>query len=209
MKKRLLVVLLITFSTLTLFSQEKRDALKNFHNGKYEDAIEITLEEISTLPDSSLRAKMDSYTVLMWSLIVEKRFDDAISYGKEARSLSPYDSRITEALGEAYYYKGDSSSALEYLEQYTVQAPLGDRIARVYDFMGEIYISQGKYNHADIAFSTALYHAPTVTRWWYRLGYSRELASDFEGAKLAYTKALELNPSFAEATRAFNRIRNN
>jgi tetratricopeptide (TPR) repeat protein len=194
---------------LSLYGQEKKDALKNFREGKYKEAIEITLDEINTLPDSSLRAKMDSYTVLLWSLIEEKKYDDTISYGKQARKLSPYDSRIIEAIGEAYYYKGDSNNALEYLESYTVQAPLGDRIARVYNYMGEIYITQAKYNHADIALSTALYHAPTATRWWYRLGYSRELASNFDGAKIAYNKALELNPSFAEATRALNRIRNN
>ena len=140
---------------------------------------------------------------------MKKKYDDAIRYGLAAQALSPYDSRITEAMGEAYYYKGDGNRALEYFELYTVQAPLGDRIARVYNFMGEVYITQAKYNHADISFSTALYHAPTITRWWYRLGYSRELATDYDGAKIAYNKALELNPSFAEATRALNRIRNN
>jgi len=209
MKKILLISILLIFTALQTFGQDQRDALMNFRNGNYKEAIEITLDEIQNLPDSSLRAKMDSYTVLLWSLIEEKNYDDAISYGSDARRLSPYDSRITEAMGEAYYYKGDSSNALEYFELYTVQAPLGDRIARVYNFMGEIYIKQAKYNHADISISTALYHAPTVTRWWYRLGYSRELASDFDGAETAYRKALELNSSFAEATRALNRIRNN
>lgn len=208
MKKLTIVFIILILTSPFLGAQEKQDALKLFHDGKYKDAIEITLEEIKTLPDSSLRSKMDSYTVLLWSLIEEKRYEDVVSYGTEARKLSPYDSRITEALGEAYYYKGDGGNALEFFELYTVQAPLGDRIAKVYNFMGEIYITQAKYNHADIAFSTALYHAPSVTRWWYRLGYSRELAADFKGAETAYTKALELNPSFTEATRALNRIRN-
>ncbi|MBB6480629.1 tetratricopeptide repeat protein [Spirochaeta isovalerica] len=207
MNKRLLIATLIITASMLLSAQEKRDALKNFREGKYKVAIDITLEEIETLPDSSLRAKMDAYTVLLWSLIVEKRYDEAITYGNRAKDLSPYDSRITEALGEAYYFKGSASNALKFFELYTVQAPLGDRIARVYNFMGEIYITQAKYNHADIAFSTALYHAPSVTRWWYRLGYSRELAEDFKGAETAYNKALDLDPSFAEATRALNRIR--
>lgn len=208
MRKILALSVLVFFVSALLPAQEKRDALKNFREGRYKQAIEITMEEIETLPDSSLRAKMDSYTVLMWSLIEEKRYDEVISYGNKAKKLSPYDSRITEALGEAYYYKGDGNNALKYFEHYTVQAPLGDRIARVYNFMGEIYITQAKYNHADIAFSTALYHAPSVTRWWYRLGYSRELAEDYNGAETAYNKALELNPSFTEANRALNRIRN-
>lgn len=209
MKNRILVIVILITTIINIIGQERKDALKTFREGRYKEAIEITMEEISTIPDSSLRSKMDSYTVLLWSLIVEKRYDDVIVYGNAAKKLSPYDSRITEALGEAYYYKGNGNSALNYFEQYAVQAPLGDRIAKVYNFMGEIYITQAKYNHADIAFSTALYHAPSVTRWWYRLGYSRELAKDLEGAETAYNKALELNPSFAEATRALNRIRNN
>lgn len=209
MKKSVLLSILFILFVLNINGQEEKDALKNFRNGNYKQAIDLTKEEIRTLPDSSLRSKMDSYTVLLWSLIVEKEYEEAISFGVDAKKLSPYDSRITEALGEAYYYKGDSHKALEFFELYAVQAPMGDRIARVYNFMGEIYISQAKYNHADIAFSTALYHAPTVTRWWYRLGYSRELANENEGAETAYRKALELNPSFAEATRALNRIRNN
>lgn len=208
MKRILLLIVLTVSLVFSVTAQEKKDALKNFREGRYKEAIAITMEEIQTLPDSSLRSKMDAYTVLLWSLIVEKRYDEAITYGNDARKLSPYDSRITEALGEAYYYKGDAANALSFFELYTVQAPLGDRIARVYNYMGEIYITQAKYNHADIAFSTALYHAPSVTRWWYRLGYSRELASDFNGAETAYNKALNLNPSFTEATRALNRIRN-
>lgn len=208
MKKTLIALLLITTMTFSIAGQVKKDALVHFREGKYKEAIEITLGEIETLPDSSLRSKMDSYTVLLWSLIMEKRFDEALTYGFEARKLSRYDSRITEAIGEAYYYKGEAQKALEYFELYAVQAPLGDRIARVYNFMGEIYITMAKYNHADIAFSTALYHAPSITRWWYRLGYSRELATEFDRAKEAYNKALELNPSFAEASRALNRIRN-
>lgn len=209
MKTKSIFIIMLISALINLSGQEKKDALKNFREGRYKAAIEITMEEINTLPDTSLRAKMDSYTVLLWSLIVEQRYDDAILYGNNAKALSPYDSRITEALGEAYYYKGDGNNALRFFEQYAVQAPLGDRIAKVYNYMGEIYITQGKYNHADIALSTALYHAPSITRWWYRLGYSRELAKDFEGAKTAYNKALELNPSFTEATRALNRIRSN
>jgi len=209
MKNKILIIILLSTAIFHIFGQEKKDALKIFREGRYKEAIEITLEEIDIIPDSSLRMKMDSYTVLLWSLIVEQRYDDVIVYGNDAKKLSPYDSRITESLGGARYYKGDGSSALKYFEQYSIQAPLGDRIAKVYNYMGEIYITQAKYNHADIAFSTALYHAPGVTRWWYRLGYSRELAKDFDGAKNAYNKALELNPSFTEATRALNRIRNN
>ncbi len=209
MKKTLTISIVLLISVLSVYGQEKKDALKFFRQGKYDDAIEITLEEIKNLPNSSVREKMDSYTVLTWSLIEKGKYDDVIKYGNDARRLSRYDNRITEILGEAYYYKGENNSALSFFELYAVQAPLGDRIARVYNLMGEIYITQGKYNHADIAFSTALYHAPSITRWWYRLGYSREQSSDFVGARTAYRKALELNPSFTEATRALTRIRNN
>ena len=77
-----------------------------------------------------------------------------------------------------------------------VIAPTGDRIDMVYYYMGEIFIRLGEFNHADISISTALYHNPNIARWWSRLGYAREMASDYTYALDAYRKALRLNATF-------------
>ena len=67
--------------------------------------------------------------------------------------------------------------------------------------MGEIFIRLGEYNHADMAFTTAVYHSPNTARWWARLGYAREMARDYQFALEAYDKSLQLNPSLTEALR--------
>ena len=72
--------------------------------------------------------------------------------------------------------------------------------------MGEIFIRLAEYNHADIAFSTALYHSPNISLWWSRLGYAREMAEDYKHSLDAYEKALALNPNLLDADRGRSRV---
>ena len=62
------------------------------------------------------------------------------------------------------------------------------------------------YNHADIALSTALHHSPSVSVWWGRLGYAREMAKDYVYALEAYEMALSLNPNLSDAERGRSRV---
>jgi len=98
-------------------------------------------------------------------------------------------------------------NALQYLGEYTVLAPEGDRIGLVYYEMGEIFIRLGEYHRADIAFTTAVYHSSNRASWWSRLGYAREMAEDSKYALDAYNKALTLNPSLESAKRGRERVR--
>ena len=183
------------------FAQERPDALERYREGKYEEAVAITLREIKDSPRSR-----DSYSVLCWSLIELRRFDEALVRAEEAYGFAPNDPRIVEVIGEAHYYLGGNLDALSYFERYAVIADTGDRIDRIYYFMGEIFIRLGEYNHADIAFSTALYHSPNVSIWWGRLGYARELAEDYPFALSAYERALSLNPNLTDANRGRQRV---
>ncbi len=185
----------VVFSML-LYAQEKPDALLLYNQGKYDDAAEVCLNEIKDMPRN-----MDSYVVLAWSLIKLGRYDDALEYSRKGSNVNRYDPRIIESLGESYFYLGKNVEALKYFEEYAVLLPTGPRIAVVYSFMGEIYIRLAEYNHADIAFSTAVYHSSNIARWWARLGYSREMAGDYTYALSAYDKALRLNSSLPEAVR--------
>ncbi|RLW70101.1 MAG: hypothetical protein B6D68_01265, partial [spirochete symbiont of Stewartia floridana] len=73
-------------------------------------------------------------------------------------------------------------------------------------FMGEIFIRLEEYHHADIAITTALYHNPHVAQWWARLGYAKEQSLDTEGARTAYARALELQPSMEDARTGIERL---
>ena len=145
--------------------------------------------------------------VICWSLIQLGRFDEALRYASTARSLSRYDARVAEILGEIYYFMGNNSEALQYFQEYVTLAPTGQRIELGYYFIGEIYIRMGKFRHADIALSTAVHWLPSNAAWWTRLAYARENAGDFIQAVEAYEKALALNSQLADARRGLDRVR--
>ncbi len=183
-------------------SQDRPDALASYNSGDYEAAVQICLDEIQISPRSR-----DSYSVLCWSLIAMDRYQEAYEYAVEAYNFAPNDPRIVEVLGEANFYLGKNLEALDLFELYTVIAETGGRIDRVYYFMGEVFVRLEEYNHADIAFSTALYHSPNVSAWWGRLGYAREMAVDYSHALEAYNRALSLNPNLLDAERGRVRVR--
>jgi len=206
MKNRALVcIFLIAAAAGAVTAQEdllQRDALVLYQQGEYEAAIEVCKAELEVMPK-----RMDAYVVMGWSYLKLNRYDEALAAGQEAYAVSPADYRVIEILGEAHFYKGNNLEALRYFEQYVVIAPEGDRIDIVYYLMGEIFIRLGEFNHADISLTTALYHSPNVAKWWARLGYAREMASDFSWAIDAYRKALQLNATFTEAERGIERVR--
>ena len=194
-----LFFILVIISVLT--AQTKPDALKEYRQGNLDRAIEICILEITDSPGN-----MDSYTVLGWSLIKKGDYQRALEYGKQGLSHNFHDTRIIEIVGEANYYLGNNLDALENFERYCVLAPTGDRIELVYFYMGEIFIRLGEYNHADVAFTTAVYHSPNQARWWARLGYAREMARDYQYSLEAYDQSLQLNPSLTEALRGKERV---
>lgn len=183
-----------------VIAQDRPDALAAYRESRFNDAVKICIDELAISEKN-----MNSYSVLGWSLLALGRYQEALDYGTEGMKIARYDPRIIEIMGEANFYLGNNLDALKYLEQYAALAPTGDRIETVYYFMGEIFIRLGEFNHADIAFSTAVYHSPNIARWWARIGYAREKAEDFEYAIEAYEKALKLNPSYAEALRGKER----
>lgn len=206
MKLRFLGIILLLSLCLSAQEEERRDALKLYQERNFQEAVEVCLQELEEYGDDQNRKRMDAYTVLCWSYMGLRQYDNVIRYGQEALGYYRYDNRIIHSLGEAYYRKGDLDQALDYFEEYTLLNPTGGGIRTAYYFIGEIYLRKGQYAHADIAFSTALYHSPNVAGWWVRLGYAREQAEDWDYAREAYQKALELQPGLADATAGLERM---
>lgn len=203
MKKNKLFLLIICYfaAASVLFGQEKRDALQLFRNRQYAEAVEVCLMELQDEPRN-----MNSYSVLGWSLIALERYQEAIEYGERALGVRRYDHRIIYILGESHYRIGNNLEALKYLEEYVSLVPEGDNIDEVYYFMGEIFMRLEEYYHADIAFTTAVYHEPNISAWWLRLGNAREETGDFEYSLQAYERALDLNPRLDEAREGRDRV---
>ena len=114
--------------------------------------------------------------------------------------------RVIQIIGEADVFLGRIEDGLKSLQEYVANRPNGDRIARVYWLMGECYISLKEYQNADIAISAAVYYEQNNAQWWARLGWARELASDFKWSSEAYARALKLDPALTDALQGRERV---
>ena len=200
--KKSFFILAFVFSLFAVSAQSKPDALVLYRNGNYPEAIKVCEQEIAANPRN-----IDSFCVLCWSLVRNRQYAEAEVRATEARKIAPGDIRIMETLAEAKYYQGKNGESLEMFRTYIANAPSDAvRIGNAYYYMGEIYIRQGKYQHADISMTTAVHTEPLVDLWWTRCGYAREMAENYKTALEAYSKALELNASQGDAARGKERV---
>uniref|UniRef100_A0A7C3I782 Tetratricopeptide repeat protein n=1 Tax=Gracilinema caldarium TaxID=215591 RepID=A0A7C3I782_9SPIR len=210
-------IVLVLFSiSVAGFAQEKPDALKSYRigrdlevqgrmndaNARYEEAIQICKQEIA-----QNATNMDSYTVLTWALLRQKKYNDVIEWAQKGLKVNPGDYRVIETMGEAYFYLNQYDLSLKNMQKYIDSAPNAERISVAYFFMGEVYRIKQKYNHADIAYTTAVRLEPNMPVWWYRLGLVREALGDYAGSLKAYERAVQLNPSYKEAVDGADRVK--
>lgn len=182
--------------------QPPRDALVLYQNGDYAEAIAVCEIEIAQNP-----MRVESYVVLCWSLVRNRQYAEAEQRASDGLKVSPHDLRLIEIFGEAKYYLGKNNGALEQFQRYVASAPeSSSRIGSAYYFMGEIYIRQARYQHADISLSAAVKKEPLFDIWWTRLGYAREMAGNYYEAIAAYDEALLLNAASTEARNGKNRV---
>lgn len=200
MRRSLFAVLLLV--PLSLFAQRSAEALREYRNGSFAAAADICRGEIA-----ANSADLDAHVILCWSLVALGRYEEARTWALAGRNISRYDSRVVEILGEIYYYQGRNNDALRSFQEYVNLAPQGDRLDAVYYYTGELYIRQGRFQHADIALSTAVYFRPGNAAWWARLAYARENAGNLTGAIAAYERALALDARFPDALQGLERTR--
>ena len=204
MKKNIFVffILFFLFEIYGFSQTSKQDALVLYHNGKYRESVQVCEEELKENPN-----RVDSYVVMCWSLVKNKQYAEAEERALSGLEVSPYDLRLIEILGEAKYFLGKNTGAMEQFQKYVASAPeSGARVGTAYYYMGEIFIRQARYQHADIAFSSAVKKEPMLDSWWVRLGYAREMAGNYYEAVNAYDEALRLNSSSIEASRGRDRV---
>ncbi|MDR0475448.1 MAG: hypothetical protein LBH43_17470 [Treponema sp.] len=199
---RIWAVYLLLLSGGLLYAQTIPDALQEYRDGNFERSVEICKTEIVANPNN-----LEAHVVICWDLVRLGRYAEAMTYAQLGRNISRYDVRITEALGEICYFLGRNNEAIQYFREYINLAPEGARIETVYYFLGEIYIRLGRFRHADIALTTAVFRFPGNAVWWTRLAYARENAGDLQEAAMAYERALSLNSQLNDARRGLERVR--
>jgi tetratricopeptide (TPR) repeat protein len=161
---------------------------------KYNQAIAVCDREMQADPK-----RVEAYVVKCWSLFRLSKHSDVIATGQAGLRVS-FDARISEVMGESFYFLGQMDSSLKYLQRYIdVAGDSGDRGPTALFFMGEVYLRLKRYSHADIAYSAALKGEPNMSRWWFRLGNACEGLEEWKRAFDAYGKAVSLNPSYQEA----------
>lgn len=201
-KQSIFIAVLMFFCSIPFYSQMKQDALVLYNNGKYAESVAVCEQELAENPN-----RIESYVVMCWSLVRNKQYSEAEQRATDGLKISPYDLRLIEILGEARYYLGKNNGAMEQFQRYVSSAPeSGSRVGTAYYYMGEIYIRQARYQHADISLTAAVKKEPLLDSWWVRLGYAREMAKNYYEAANAYDEALRLNPASVEADRGRTRV---
>jgi tetratricopeptide (TPR) repeat protein len=195
---------------------ETRTALQNYRIGRdleangrmdeanryYDEAVGQCLNQVSRNT-----ANRDSYAVLTWALLRQKKYAEAVLWGERGLALFADDYRIMETMGEACFHLNDFDRSLDWMQRYVNAVPQGERTSVAYFYIAEIFRLRRQYWRADIAYTTALRLNPELPLWWYRLGLVREALRDYPAAGEAYRRALQLNPNDGNAGAALERVR--
>lgn len=149
----------------------------------------------------------DLQTLKTWNLFRLHRYLDTVVYAQNILNTRQ-DYRIIETMAEALYFLGKNDEALSAFSRYFALSPEDDdRRSSAYYYVGEVYFRIKKYEHADIAFSTAVTLEKNMYYWWYRLGLVQEILGEYRRAYSSFNSALALNSSFQPAIEAKARVK--
>lgn len=169
-------------------------------------AFSSSLTAVETILAASPGRK-DVVYLECWNLFRLGRHKDVVAVAEKALADSK-DYRVAETLAESLYFLERDEEALRYFASYAETAPQEDeRYSSAYYYAGECYMRLKKYEHADIAFSTAVSLEKGMYFWWYRLGSVKELLGQYKRAYESYGKTLELKPGFSAAVDARARVK--
>lgn len=115
----------------------------------------------------------------------------ALSYYKDATSLSPHNAQLCNEWGQTYYALGEREQALA---KYQESLALDSEYVQTYILLGEFYMRQKEWDKAIEAYRTATEVAPGSVEAHSSLAYALTQNGDLEGALAAYQRAVELRP---------------
>ncbi len=149
----------------------------------------------------------DLQTLKTWDLFRLHRYIDTVVYAQSVLNTRQ-DYRIIETMAEALYFLDKNEEALVAFSRYFILSPdSDDRRSSAYYYVGEVYFRIKKYEHADIAFSTAVALEKNMYYWWYRLGLVKEILGQYRRAYEAFDASLVLSSNFQPALDAKERVK--
>ncbi|WP_024654806.1 tetratricopeptide repeat protein [Borrelia hispanica] len=203
-KLRIILCLLLLCLTIKIQAQVKEDSLLLYRQGKFQEAIINTQNEIKNNPNN-----LDARVILIWSLIATGEYKKAELESIKGLEIKKHDSRIIQALGEAYFFQGQYKKALKHFQKYIGLDANGARIAKVYILTADSFYKLERYNEADFAYENALRFFPNNQNILLKLAKSRINAKNKILAKETLTKLLTLNPNHLEAKNLLQKIEKN
>lgn len=168
--------------------------------GKMELAIDHFLKASKIKPDYA-PVKNNLGT----AYLAQKNWDAAISIFKELAGnlfyMTPH--YPLSNLGWAYFNKKDYPTA----EQYYLQAlKVEPKFAIALRGLGRTYIAMDRISEATATLEKAVQYAPAFSEAYFDLADAYLISQDYQKARFAYKKVLELKPNSSLARKAANEI---
>nr|WP_038363716.1 tetratricopeptide repeat protein [Borrelia persica] len=198
------ILLLSLINPIRIQAQTQEDSLLLYRQGKFQEAIINTQNEIKHNPNN-----LDARVILIWSLITTGEYKKAELEAMKGLEIKKHDSRIIQALGETYFFQGQYKNALNYFQKYIALEAHGARIAKVYLLSADSFYKLERYNEADFAYENALRFLPNNQNILLKLAKARINAKNKILAKETLTKLLTLNPNHLEAKNLLQKIEKN
>jgi len=208
----------ITIAILPLGAQDSYSAaLSLFWDGRRLEMAETRKAESQLAFQCSLAmterllskepSNPDLQTLKTWNLFRLHRYVDTVVYAQSVLNTRE-DHRVLETMAEALFFLNKNEEALSAFGRYFTIAPENDdRRSSAFYYVGEIYFRIKKYEHADIAFSTAVSMEKNMYYWWYRLGLVKEILGQYRRAYEAFNTSLSLKSNFKPALEARERVK--
>lgn len=208
----------ITITILPLGAQDSYSAaLSLFWDGRRLEMAETRKAESQLAFQRSLAmterllskepSNPDLQTLKTWNLFRLHRYVDTVVYAQSVLNTRE-DHRVLETMAEALFFLNKNEEALSAFGRYFTIAPENDdRSSSAFYYVGEIYFRIKKYEHADIAFSTAVSMEKNMYYWWYRLGLVKEILGQYRRAYEAFNTSLSLKSNFKPALEARERVK--
>ncbi|QFP41816.1 tetratricopeptide repeat protein [Borrelia miyamotoi] len=196
-----IIIILLSGSNLINAVKEKEDSLLLYKQGKFQEAIINTQEELKYKPKN-----LDARSILIWSLIAIGEYKRAELESIKGLEINKHDPRIIQALGEAYFFQGQYNNALKYFQKYISFGSNGARIVKVYILIADSFYKLERYNEADFAYENALRFLPNNQNILLKLAKSRLNAQNKILAKDTLIKVLTLNPNHSEAKKLLKKM---
>lgn len=145
----------------------------------------------------------DAYFLLARIAHDFKSYEKEIELLLKAIDLDEKNAEYCAYLAKAFVVKGDVQNGLVYAQR---SAALPDHTAFSFDTLGVVYNRLSLYAEASEFFKKAVVLEKNNPAIYFNLGSTLKFCGDFSGARYAYEKAIDLNPSYYKAHAALTSL---